>query len=126
MVSLGRRRETDGGGMVAYPIAQGWGSVTAFGQADGFIAIGQHAEALPAGTQVEVQLIGSALRPADLVVIGSHCIGLDILLGRLQAGGLAVKVLNVGSMGGLAAAKRGGGDIAPVHLMDPQGGEERR
>jgi putative molybdopterin biosynthesis protein len=66
------------------------------------------------------------LRPADLVVIGSHCIGLDILLGRLQAEGLAVKVVNVGSMGGLAAAKRGECDIAPVHLMDPQSGEYNR
>ena len=39
---------------------------------------------------------------------------------------LAVKVLNVGSMGGLAAAKRGECDIAPVHLMDPQSGEYNR
>ena len=126
MVLLVRRSEADGGGLAAYPIANGSGSVTAFGQADGFIAIGQHVEALPAGMPVQVQLIGRGLRPADLVVIGSHCVGLDVLLGHLHAAGLAVKVLNVGSMGGLAAAKRGECDIAPVHLMDPETGEYNR
>ena len=35
---------------------------------------------------------------------------------------MSVKVLNVGSMGGLTAAKRGECDLAPVHLMDPATG----
>ena len=39
---------------------------------------------------------------ADLVVIGSHCVGLDMLMGRLQSEGISVKALNVGSTGGLA------------------------
>jgi molybdopterin molybdotransferase/putative molybdopterin biosynthesis protein len=99
--------------------------VTAFSQADGFITIGQHVESVPAGTSVEVQLIG---RPhlADLVIIGSHCVGLDVLIGRLQSEGISVKALNVGSTGGLAAAKRGECDIAPIHLLDPQSGESNR
>ncbi len=59
---------------------------------------------------------------ADLVVIGSHCVGLDVLIGRLQQQKIRVKALNVGSTGGLAAAKRGECDIAPIHLMDPQTG----
>src|SRR5271169_103005 len=123
MVSLVRG---DGGGpLAAYPNSKGSGAVTAFSQADGFIAIGQHVESVPAGTPVEVQLIGRA-RLADLVIIGSHCVGLDVLIGQLQTEAISVKALNVGSMGGLAAAKRGECDIAAIHLMDPETGEYNR
>jgi putative molybdopterin biosynthesis protein len=122
MVSLIRG---DGEGMLAYPNAKGSGAVSAFSQADGFIAIGAQVESVLAGTPVEVQLIGHA-HLADLVIIGSHCIGLDILIDRLHAEGIAVKALNVGSMGGLAAAKRGECDIAAIHLMDPETGEYNR
>jgi putative molybdopterin biosynthesis protein len=118
-------RGTDDTSLTAYPAGKGSGAVTAFSQADGFIAIGQHAEAVTAGTPVEVQLIGEA-HLADLVIIGSHCVGLDVLIGRLQADGVAVKALNVGSTGGLAAAKRGECDIAPIHLLDPDTGEYNR
>ena len=123
MVSLVRGGKE--GALAAYPNAKGSGAVTAFSQADGFISIGQHVESVPAGTPVEVQLIGRA-HLADLVIIGSHCVGLDILIDRLQADGCSVKSLNVGSTGGLAAAKRGECDVAPVHLMDPETGEYNR
>ncbi|MEZ5582639.1 MAG: substrate-binding domain-containing protein [Candidatus Competibacteraceae bacterium] len=39
-------------------------------------------------------------------------------MGRLQARGITVKTLSVGSMGGLTAAKRSECDIAGMHLMD--------
>jgi putative molybdopterin biosynthesis protein len=113
------------GALAAYPNAKGSGAVTAFSQADGFIAIGPQVESVAAGTPVTVRLIGHA-RLADLVVIGSHRVGLDILISRLHAEGIAVKALNVGSMGGLAAAKRGECDIAAIHLMDPETGEYNR
>jgi putative molybdopterin biosynthesis protein len=118
-------RSADNASLTAYPIGKGSGSVTAFSQADGFIAIGQHVESVAAGTPVEVQLIGEA-HLADLVVIGSHCVGLDVLIDRLQTEGVLVKALNVGSTGGLAAAKRGECDIAPMHLLDPNSGEYNR
>ena len=118
-------RGADGASLTAYPTGKGSGAVTAFSQADGFIAIEQHAEGLPAGTPVEVRLIGDS-RLADLVVIGSHCVGMDVLIGRLQAEGVSVKALNVGSTGGLAAAKRGECDIAPIHLLDPASGDYNR
>ncbi|HYQ79995.1 MAG TPA: molybdopterin biosynthesis protein [Anaeromyxobacteraceae bacterium] len=123
MVSLVER---PGGGLVAHPTGKGSGAVTAFGQADGFFAVKAHAEALAAGTPVEVTAIGAGHRPADLVVMGSHCVGLDVLVGRLTREGLSVKVINVGSMGGLAAARRGECDVAGVHLMDPGSGEYNR
>jgi putative molybdopterin biosynthesis protein len=114
------------GTLAAYPIAKGSGAVTTFCQADGFITIGQYTESVAAGTSVDVQIIGRSHRPVDLVVIGSHCVGLDIIATRLEADGFSVKILNVGSMGGLAAAKRGECDIAPIHLMDPATGDYNR
>jgi len=112
-----------GGGLAAYPAAKGSGAVTSFAQADGFFAVPALTEAVPAGTQVEVQLIGAGLRLADLVVIGSNCVGLDMLIGLLEREGIAVKSLAVGSSGGLAAAKRGECDLAGIHLMNPASGE---
>jgi molybdopterin molybdotransferase/putative molybdopterin biosynthesis protein len=112
--------------MVAYPIAKGSGSVTSFSQADGFIAVGAHVESVAPDTPVSVERIGRARRLADLVIMGSHCIGLDIIIERLTTDGLLVKALNIGSMGGLAAAKRGECDVAPIHLMDPETSEYNR
>src|SRR5262249_16678909 len=109
--------ETDGS-LVAYPIAKGSGAVTSFSQADGFFTIGRHEESVAAGTPVDVCLIGRSHALADLVIIGSHCVGLDVIVGELRADGVQVKMLNVGSMGGLAAARRGECDIAGIHLMD--------
>jgi putative molybdopterin biosynthesis protein len=73
-----------------------------------------------------VRLIGRERRLADLTIIGSHCIGLDVLIARLEAEGVAVRAMNVGSTGGLAAAKRGECDVAPIHLMDPASGAYNR
>src|SRR5262249_46360534 len=124
MVSLARGEED--GTFAAYPIAKGSGAVTSFSSADGFIAIGQQVESLPAGAPVEVQLIGRAHRLADLMVIGSHCVGLDMIADRLHGEGISVRVLNIGSTGGLAAAKRGECGIPSIQLMDPGTGEYNR
>jgi len=113
-------------GLAAYPMGKGSGSVTTFSGADGFITIDQHTEIVDAGSTVSVQLIGQRLEPADLIVIGSHCVGLDRLVGELVRKGIRAKALFVGSMGGLAAAKRGECDIAGIHLMDPATGEYNR
>lgn len=113
-------------GLTAYPMGKGSGSVTTFSHADGFITIDQHTEMLDAGGHVPVQLLANRLEPADLVIIGSHCVGLDALVGELIREGLRPKVLHVGSMGGLKAAMRGECDIASVHLMDPKTGEYNR
>ena len=108
-------RETS---LAAYPMGQGSGSVTTFSRADGFATIGRHEEIIEAGTIVNVQLLGRDLQLADLVVIGSHCIALDYLLGELQRNGARSKFLAVGSTAGLDAAKRGECDLAGVHLLD--------
>jgi putative molybdopterin biosynthesis protein len=111
------------GSLAAYPMGQGSGSVTTFSRADGFTTIGRHEEIVPAGTMVDVQLLGRDLQLADLVVIGSHCVGLDYLLGELQRQGVRSKFLAVGSLAGLEAARRGECDVAGMHLLDPKTGE---
>jgi putative molybdopterin biosynthesis protein len=41
-------------------------------------------------------------------------------MGELSRGGISLRSLAVGSLGGLAAAKRGECDLAPIHLCDPK------
>ncbi len=113
-------------GYFAYPMGKGSGSVTTFSGADGFITVDQHTEMLDSGSEVEVTLLGEQLEPADLVIIGSHCVGLDLLVGKLIRQGVRAKLMIVGSQGGLAAARRGECDIAGIHLMDPATGEYNR
>ncbi len=110
------------GGWSAYPMGKGSGSVTTFSGADGFITIPQQTECLDAGMEVEVTLLDEAITPADLVIIGSHCVGLDLLLGEMRRQGFTTRSLTVGSQGGLSAAQRGECDLAGVHLYDPQTG----
>ncbi len=110
----------------AYPMGQGSGSVTTFSRADGFTTIGRHEEIVPSGTTIAVHLLGGELQLADLVVIGSHCVGLDYLLSALQQDGVRTKFLAVGSLAGLEAATRGECDIAGIHLLDPDTGEYNR
>lgn len=118
--------EGQGTSLAAYPMGQGSGSVTTFSRADGFATIGRHEEIVQAGTIINVQLLGRDLQLADLVVIGSHCIALDYLLGELQRQGVRSKFLAVGSTAGLDAAKRGECDVAGVHLLDPKTNEYNR
>ncbi|MBD3672970.1 MAG: molybdopterin biosynthesis protein [Planctomycetaceae bacterium] len=113
-------------GLAAYPMGKGSGSVTTFSRADGFIVIDQQTEQLMADSEVEVHLLGHDLQPADLVVIGSHCVGLDLLLSELAKQGFRSKLLAVGSQGGLVAASRGECDLAGIHLLDENSGEYNR
>ncbi len=111
---------------VAYPMGKGSGSVTAFSRADGFVVIPRQQEYVAAGAVVDVRLLGKGLRPADLVVIGSHCVGVDRLLGHLHAAGWRTHFLAVGSTGGLEAARRHECDVAGIHLLDPVTGVYNR
>lgn len=107
----------------AFPMGKGSGSVTTFSQADGFITIDRHTEIIDANSVVDVQLIGRDIRPADLVVIGSHCVVLDKILSKVQRAGFQVKFIAVGSMGGLRAVQNGDCDVAGIHLLDAKSGQ---
>jgi putative molybdopterin biosynthesis protein len=108
------------GGFAAYPMGKGSGSVTTFSRADGFVVIPRRQEFVERGERVRMTPLGRGLEPADLVVIGSHCVGLDHLLGILSRRGHRSKTLWVGSQGGLDAGARGECDLAGVHLLDPE------
>jgi putative molybdopterin biosynthesis protein len=110
----------------AYPTGKGSGSITSFAQADGFFAVDALADAVPAGADVAVTLFSPQWRAPDLVIIGSHDLGLDAVADRLSAGGLGVRLIAVGSLGGLAAIRRGECDLAPIHLLDPATGVYNR
>ena len=91
--------------------------------ADGFLAIDALVSSLDADSNVQVTLIGSAARAPDLVIMGSHDVALDVVVGALSERGFPARTLAVGSLGGVAAASRGECDVAPVHLIDPESGE---
>ena len=107
-----------GDGLIAYPSGKGSGAITSFTQADGFLKIDALADQMPAGSQAEVTLFTPHVRVPDLVIVGSHCTGLDLVTAPLARAGLVVRTIAVGSLGGLAAAKRGECDFAPIHLFD--------
>jgi molybdenum cofactor synthesis domain-containing protein len=109
-------------GLIAYPTGKGSGAITSFAQADGFLKIDALADQMPAGSEAEVTLFTPHVRVPDLVVVGSHCTGLDLVTAPLSRAGLSVRSIAVGSLGGLAAAKRGECDLAPIHLFDDKSG----
>jgi putative molybdopterin biosynthesis protein len=109
-------------GPIAFPIGKGSGSVTTFSEADGFVEVDALAGALDPGNAT-VTLLGKAVRVPDLVLTGSHCVALDVVLSRLAEQGFVTRRIAIGSQGGVAAARRGECDLAPVHLMDPATGK---
>lgn len=108
-----------GGEFSAYPILTGSGAITTLAEADGFIEIPAEVEMIAEESVVDVTLLSESIKPADLTIIGSHCIGIDILLSiASKKTPLSAKVINVGSSGGLAAVARGESDISGTHLID--------
>jgi molybdenum cofactor synthesis domain-containing protein len=105
-------------GLIAYPSGKGSGAITSFAQADGFLRIDALANQIAAGTEAEVTLFTPHVRVPDLVIVGSHCTGLDLVTAPLARAGLLVRSIAVGSLGGLAAARRSECDLAPIHLFD--------
>ncbi len=111
----------------AYPLLTGSGAITTFAEADGFIEIHENTEMVAEGTSLDVILLSDTIKPADLTIIGSHCIGIDLILSMAsKTASLSAKVINVGSSGGLAAARRGESDISGTHLIDESTGEYNR
>ena len=133
VLSAGGRREFmpvhvivgDSEKYLAYPVTSGSGAITSYALADGFIDIPLDRKMLDEGESVVVTLFNPQLRPADLTIIGSHCIGIDILLGVIRAThpGFSAKVVNVGSTGGLNSIERGQADLAGIHLIDENSGK---
>ncbi|MEM1579127.1 MAG: substrate-binding domain-containing protein, partial [Archaeoglobaceae archaeon] len=105
-------------GFSAYPVLGSYsGAVSALAMSDGFIEIGENVVMLEENEEVEITLF-TEIAPAELVIIGSHCLGVDAILriSKIQA-----KVINVGSTSGILAVKRGEADIAGTHLLSENG-----
>jgi len=116
--------KTEDDEFAVYPVPGGSGAITSLAKADGFIEVAEDRTFLDESEMVEVKLFASQIKPADLMFIGSHCLGVDIIL-RLAEKRLPrflYKVINVGSSGGLAAIRRSEADIAGVHLLDEETG----
>ncbi|WP_423793298.1 molybdopterin biosynthesis protein [Methanocaldococcus indicus] len=96
----------------AYPITKGSGAITSLSEADGYIVIDENREILE-NEDVEVHLFGNVKE--GLNIIGSHCIGIDLILREAK---IYAKTINAGSLGGIFSIKRGEADIAGIHLLD--------
>ena len=105
-------------GWLALPVGKGSGSVSTFARADGFFVAPALTEQIEAGTDVDVTLLGAQVTPAELVIMGSHCPGLDTVVSALSP--RSVKVLAVGSRAGLDALAGGACHVAPIHLFDAE------
>src|SRR4029078_9520585 len=83
---------------VAYPTGKGSGAITSFAQADGFLKIDALADQMPSGTEAEVTLFTPHVRVPELVIVGSHCTGLDRVTAQLSRENLVVRSIAVGSL----------------------------
>lgn len=131
-VTVGRVGER----VVAAPLSRGAGVITSLVRADGIVRIPRFSEGVDAGQSVTVELYRD---PAEIertiVHIGSHDLCLDLLAQYLAApeaaGGATYRCTqrrrftsaNAGSLGGLAALRRGEAHLAGSHLLDPQAGD---
>ncbi|MCX8182357.1 MAG: molybdopterin biosynthesis protein [Candidatus Methanomethyliaceae archaeon] len=110
-----------GGHNIAYPIFASSGAIGTLAKADGYIVIPEDVEFLDEGKEVQVNLFNDEEGLAELVIIGSNCPALDLLLEMLfKRSGIRSKVVNIGSLGGLEAVSKMEADIAGIHLLDPQ------
>ncbi|HJX23756.1 MAG TPA: molybdopterin biosynthesis protein [Candidatus Bathyarchaeia archaeon] len=112
-------------GYMIYPVLTGSGAITTLAEADGFIEIPENRRFLKEGETVKVNLFSETLKPADLMIIGSHCVGVDLLLNLLSKNSpnILYKTMNTGSSSGLSAIRRGEADVSGIHLLDEGKGE---
>lgn len=114
------------GRTLATPLSRGAGVITSLVRADGLAHIPRFHEGVDAGAELNV----IAYRVQDvlsrsLLALGSHDPMLDLLAQHLALDfpGYRLTSVNVGSMGGLVALKRGEAHFAGVHLLDETTGE---
>ncbi|MCS7129916.1 MAG: molybdopterin biosynthesis protein [Archaeoglobaceae archaeon] len=93
------------------------GTISAIYSTDGFIEIPENISMLEENEEVEVKLFGE-IKPAELVIIGSHCLAIDLIL---EVGDLDAKTVNLGSTAGILAVKRREADVAGIHLLSEDG-----
>jgi len=109
---------------LAAPLSRGSGVITSLVRADGLVIIPRGIQGLQAREQVSVQLLRSIEELKNTIfVIGSHDISLDLLSQFLAPCQRRLASVNVGSLGGIMALKRGETHLAGAHLLHPESGE---
>jgi molybdopterin molybdotransferase/putative molybdopterin biosynthesis protein len=111
------------GRLVATPLRRGAGVITSLSRANVLITVPRFSEGARAGAVVTAR----ALRPLEqiertLLAVGSHDVALDLLAGRLAAGGVELVSAHVGSIAGLAALRERSAHLAGTHVLDPATG----
>jgi len=63
--------------------------------------------------------------PDTILIVGSHDLALDLLVGQLKQRnpGVSVKIIHAGSLAGLIALQEERADLAGIHLLDEETGE---
>jgi putative molybdopterin biosynthesis protein len=107
-------------GYLAYPILSNSGAISSFALADGYIDVPAEVEFIEENEKVKVYLFSLKIKAPELIFIGSHCIGVDLIFSLMQKKNYvsSFKIINVGSFGGLKAVERGEADLAGIHLLD--------
>ena len=110
------------GQLQATPLQRGAGVITSLVRADGLAHIPRFHEGVDRGAALKVSLyqpLASIRRTA--MIMGSHDPMLDLLAThlRLRAPDNRIVSVNVGSIGGLIALRRGEAHVAGCHLFDP-------
>ncbi|MDQ1278929.1 MAG: molybdopterin molybdotransferase, partial [Thermoproteota archaeon] len=111
---------SEAGEYIVYAVPGSSGAITTLEEADGVIKVPGDRAFLEEGEKVLVELFSLDLKPAELMIIGSHCVGIDLILNLMRRRGynFKTKTINTGSSGGLAAVRRGEADMAGTHLLD--------
>lgn len=109
---------------LAAPLSRGSGVITSLVRADGIVIIPRGVQGLQAGDPVKVRLYRSRDElEKTIFAIGSHDLTLDLLAQFLSPHQRRLASVNVGSLGGIMALKRGEAHLAGSHLLDPESGE---
>ena len=111
------------GQLQATPLQRGAGVITSLVQADGLAHIPRFHEGVDRGAALNARLYRplSQIR-GTIMIMGSHDPMLDLLATHLclRSPDLRMVSVNVGSIGGLIALRRGEAHIAGCHLFDPE------
>jgi putative molybdopterin biosynthesis protein len=109
--------------MLAAPLSRGAGVITSLARADGLIHVPRGIQGLSAGAPVTVHLYRSPMEiDRTILIIGSHDLTIDILAQYITKHDRRLASVNVGSLGGLVALRRGEAHLAGSHLLDPTTG----
>ena len=111
------------GRVQATPLQRGAGVITSLVEADGLAHIPRFHEGVDRGGKLKVSLYRSlSLVKQTLLIMGSHDPMLDLLATHFRAGSASQRLVsvNVGSLGGLIALRRGEAHIAGCHLFHPE------